>query len=154
MKNFQEHPQGSVYRTLRSVFDSMILWYIPYVRLHLIQKSQKYNPTMPTNPSLLRHVVVFKFKEGTTPAQIAEIEEAFRALPAKIDVIHDFEWGTNVSKEKSKLNLLGFTHCFFLTFKSEADLEAYLPHPDHELFKDLVGPYLESVLVSDYWAKV
>jgi hypothetical protein len=106
---------------------------------------------MPTNPSLLRHVVLFKFKEGTTPAQIAEIEEAFRALPAKIDVIHDFEWGTDVSVENTTH---GFTHCFFLTFESEANRAVYIPHPDHKLFQELVDPYLESALVLDYWAKV
>ena len=33
----------------------------------------------------LRHVVLFKFKESATPANIHAVEEAFAALPAKID---------------------------------------------------------------------
>ena len=35
--------------------------------------------------SLLRHTVFFKFKEGTTPAQIKQVEDAFSALPSKED---------------------------------------------------------------------
>ena len=99
---------------------------------------------------ILRHVVLFKFKDGTSPAQVKAIEDAFRALPGKISVIRDFEWGTDVSPEgKSQ----GFTHCFFLTFNSEADRDAYLPHPAHKEFGGTLGPCLEKVLVVEYWAK-
>ena len=61
----------------------------------------------------LRHVVLFKFKDGTTEKQVKEIEDAFRDLPAKIPEIVDFEWGTNNSPEGINQ---GLTHCFFLTF--------------------------------------
>jgi len=99
---------------------------------------------------LLRHVVLFKFKDGASEADIRKIVNAFAALPSKISAIHDFEWGTDISVEgKSK----GFTHCFVVTFKSEADRAAYLPHPEHKKFGQLVGPYLDDVLVVDYWAK-
>src|SRR5262245_60788891 len=69
----------------------------------------------PPEPKTLRHVVFFKFKDTATPAQIKQVEDAFRALPSRISVIKEFEWGTNVSPEN--LNQ-GFTHCFFLTFSS------------------------------------
>ena len=100
--------------------------------------------------SVLRHVVLFKFKDGTSAEEIEKIENAFRALPEKIDAIHDFEWGTDVSVEGIAR---GFTHCFFVTFKSEADRDAYLPHPDHKAFGQLLGPYRDQVLVLDYWAR-
>lgn len=99
---------------------------------------------------VLRHVVLFKFKEGTTNKQIREIETAFCALPSKIDAIHDYEWGTNVSVEEHSQ---GFTHCFFVTFRSEADRAKYLPHPAHEAFGAILGPHLDKVLVVDYWAR-
>jgi len=98
----------------------------------------------------VRHVVLFKFKDTATPEQIKEIEEAFRALPKKIPAILDFEWGTNISPEKLDQ---GFTHCFFLTFKTAADRDAYLPHPDHKAFGKLLRPILDKVLVIDYVAK-
>ena len=97
----------------------------------------------------LRHVVLFQFKADTAPEQIKTVEDAFRALPSKIDAIRDFEWGTDVSVE-DKAD--GFTHCFFVTFGSAADRDAYLPHPDHQEFGSILRPHLEKVLVFDYWA--
>ena len=97
---------------------------------------------------VLRHVVLFKFKEGTTAEEVAQVEEAFAALPDKISQIKAFEWGTNNSPEGLDK---GFTHCFFLTFSSEEDRDDYLPHPDHAAFGEIVKPHLEDVLVVDYW---
>ena len=98
----------------------------------------------------LRHVVLFKFKEGTTKEAIQNVENAFIDLPSKIAQIRDFEWGTNNSPEGLDK---GFTHCFFVTFGSEADREIYLPHPDHKAFVEVLSPHLEDVLVLDYWVK-
>ena len=103
-----------------------------------------------TTPTKLRHVVLFKFKEGASATEIAKVEAAFKALPSKIKEIRDFEWGLNNSPEG--LNQ-GFTHCYFLTFSSEADRAIYLPHPDHKAFGALLGPVLDKVLVVDYWLK-
>jgi len=69
---------------------------------------------------LLRHVVLFKFQDSATDEHIKTVEDAFHALPSKIDAIHDYEWGTNNSPEG--LNK-GLTHCFFVTFLSEAEAE-------------------------------
>jgi hypothetical protein len=98
----------------------------------------------------LRHVVLFKFKDGTTEAEIKKVEEAFRALPSKIKEIKGFEWGTNNSPEG--LNQ-GFTHCFFLTFANEEGRAIYLPHPAHKAFGEVLRPYLDKVLVIDYWVQ-
>jgi hypothetical protein len=99
---------------------------------------------------MLRHVVLFKFKDGTTAAQIDEVVDAFRALKGKIDVIQDFEYGTDVSLENKAQ---GFTHCFFATFRDEKGRDTYLPHPAHKAFGELVRPRLDKVLVVDYWVK-
>lgn len=99
----------------------------------------------------LRHVVLFKFKETSTPADVKTIVDAFRGLPARIKEIKGFEWGTNVSPEgKSE----GLTHCFLVTFASEADRDAYLPHPAHKEFVAIVGPHVEKVCVVDYWTQL
>lgn len=102
------------------------------------------------NKKVLRHVVMFSFKQGTTTEQIRQIEKAFAELPKKINTIIDFEWGTNNSPENLSQ---GFTHCFFLSFKDEAGRAAYLPHPDHKAFGAMLGPVLDKVLVVDYWAQ-
>lgn len=99
---------------------------------------------------LLRHVVLFSFVDEATPEDVQAIEEAFAALPGQIDAIHDFEWGTDVSVENAAR---GYSHCFFVTFKSAEDRDAYLPHPAHKAFGQLIRPHLDQVLVLDYWAQ-
>lgn len=99
---------------------------------------------------LLRHVVMFDFKEDATEAEIQKVVDAFKALPSKIPQIADFEYGVNNSPEG--LNE-GLTHCFLVTFKSEADRAAYLPHPAHQAFVKLLKPHLERPVVIDYWAR-
>jgi hypothetical protein len=98
----------------------------------------------------LRHVVFFKFKEGTSAETLKTITDAFAALPSKIDVIKDFEWGTDVGVENLSK---GFTHCFFVTFADAAGRDAYLPHAAHKEFVDLVKPHLDDVCVVDYVPK-
>jgi hypothetical protein len=107
-------------------------------------------PRISADEPVLRHVVIFKFKESATPAQIKQVEDAFRALPGKIKQVKSFEWGTNVSPE----NLAqGYTHCFLLTFSSDKDRDAYLVDPAHKAFGQLLGPYLDKAFVVDFWVK-
>jgi len=108
-------------------------------------------PVMPTSmqkDSTLRHIVLFKFKETTTKKELKAITDAFGKLPSKIKEIKAFEWGLNNSPEGLDK---GFTHCFLVTFGSEADREVYLPHPNHKAFVDLASPFIDDVLVVDYW---
>lgn len=97
-----------------------------------------------------RHIVLFRFKADAPAADVQKVEKAFAALKGKIDLIQDFEWGTNVSPE-GKAD--GYTHCFFVTFKSKADLEKYLPHPEHKKFGASLKGLIDKVLVVDYVAK-
>ena len=80
---------------------------------------------------LLRHVVLFKYKDESSAEDIAMINQKFMDLQDSIPQIVDFEWGTNNSPENIND---GFTHCYFLTFASEEDRDAYLPHPAHKAF--------------------
>jgi hypothetical protein len=103
-----------------------------------------------TSKKMLRHVVLFKFKDSATPAQVKEVEDAFRKVPTQIKEVKGFEWGTNNSPEGLAQ---GFTHAFLVSFESEAAREVYLPHPDHKAFVKVLEPHLDKVLVIDYWTK-
>lgn len=98
----------------------------------------------------LRHVVLFGWKAGADSAAVAKAIHGFKALPAQISQIKQFEWGTNNSPEN--LNQ-GLTHCFLLTFHSEQDRDAYLVHPAHKAFGNLLTGILDKVTVVDYWAE-
>src|SRR5688500_2465557 len=84
---------------------------------------------------LLRHVVMFKFKDSSSRADVKRVEDAYAGLTQKNSLIKDFEWGTNNSPEN--LNQ-GHTHCFFVTVTSEKERDAYLIHPDHKAFVDVL----------------
>lgn len=97
---------------------------------------------------MLRHMVLYKFKDDLKPAQVQEVVDAFAALPGKIDSIASFEHGTNVSPEgKSE----GLTHAFVVTFRDEAGRDAYLVHPAHLEYVQVVRDKREKVVVFDYW---
>ena len=102
------------------------------------------------NEKVLRHVVLFKFKDTSTAADVKKVEDAFAELATKLPQIKGYEWGKNNSPEN--LNQ-GLTHCFLLTFSSEKDRDAYLVHPDHKAFGKVLGPHLDKVTVVDYWTE-
>ncbi|MFD2572625.1 Dabb family protein [Spirosoma soli] len=104
-------------------------------------------PRKPMKNAVVQHIVLFKFKPETTPERVKEIVAAFEALPSKIKEIKGFQWGTNNSPEK--LNK-GLTHAFILTFDSEKDRDAYLPHPAHKEFGKTLGSSLDDVTVVDF----
>ncbi len=97
---------------------------------------------------VLRHIVLYKFKEGLPAADVQKVIDTFAALPSKIDTIVDFEHGDNVSPEgKSE----GLTHAFVVSFRDEAGRDAYLKHPAHLDYVDVVKNRREKVVVFDYW---
>ncbi|MHA7128177.1 Dabb family protein [Algoriphagus namhaensis] len=116
----------------------------------LLGKDLSTEPPLQQPDSVLRHVVYFSFKDGSTEADIQEVVDAFRDLKGKIPGIMGFEWGVNSSPEG--LNR-GFTHAFILTFHSSQFRDEYLPHPDHKAFGDVLRPHMKDVLVVDYWAR-
>lgn len=102
-----------------------------------------------TQEGPVRHVVVFKYKDGTSAEQIQQVTDAFRALKDRIPGIIAFEHGVNDSPEGRSL---GFTHVYLLTFEDAAARDQYLPHPEHQAFGELLGRLgvLDDVFVVDY----
>jgi hypothetical protein len=108
-------------------------------------------PSVATEPQrLLRHVVLVKFKDGSTPEQIRALETAFAGLKMQLpELIRDFEFGVNNSPEALSE---GLTHCFLLSFASEKDRDAYLIHPIHKAFVEQYAKKdVDKAVVVDYW---
>lgn len=95
----------------------------------------------------VRHVVHFKFKKEATPERIKAITDAFAALKGKISEVESLEWGTDSSPEGLGK---GFTHCWIVSFKDAKGRDAYLVHPEHKAFVDLLLPSLDEALVVDF----
>jgi Stress responsive A/B Barrel Domain len=98
---------------------------------------------------MIRHVVLFQWKAGTSEAKIAECFRELAALKGKIPGLQQFEGGPYSSPEG--LNQ-GYTHGFIMTFADAASRNAYLPHPEHERVKAIVGPNLQTVVAFDFEA--
>jgi hypothetical protein len=100
---------------------------------------------------VLRHVILCKFKEDTTPEEITHLGDEFRTLTTvKVPQVKEYEWGTNVSKENLDH---GYTHCCILTFDNEQDRDTYLVHADHLAYADIFKPHLAAITVVDFWAQ-
>ena len=104
-------------------------------------------PTVSADERPVHHVVLFQFKEGTSPSDIAEVSRRFAQLPNDIAGVRGFQWGTNNSPEG--LND-GLTHAYVLTFENQAALDAYGPHERHQAFVEFALPKVEKVFVNDF----
>ncbi len=97
---------------------------------------------------VLKHIVMYKFHDTLTAAQVEEVVDAFNKMTKQIDTVIGYEHGTNVSQEmKSE----GFTHVFVVTFKDEAGRATYLKHAAHDTYVALAKGRREKVIVLDYW---
>ena len=94
-----------------------------------------------------RHVVTFKYGAGVPPNRIADITERFAALRDSIPGVTAFEHGVNNSPEGLNKDI---THVYLLTFADAAARDAYLPHPAHQRFVELLDGAVEDVFVIDY----
>jgi hypothetical protein len=120
----------------------LLLFFVLPVFMPLVAHAQK---------QAVRHIVVFKYKPGTTPEQIKQVTDAFRDLRKKIPGIVGFEDGVNNSPEGKNL---GFTHVYMVTFEDAKARDAYLPHPEHKKFGQLLGQLgvVSDVFVVDFAA--
>lgn len=118
---------------------------LPLTACHSQPKCEN-GPAMKT-ASVYRHVVAFKFKASATDEQIQGIVDGFADLQNQIDTIIGYEHGVNVSPEGLDQ---GFTHVFIVTFRDQAGLEVYLPHPAHKAFVDQLLPLLDQPFVVDF----
>lgn len=95
----------------------------------------------------VRHVVHFKFKADATAEQIKHITDEFAALKTKISLVESLEWGINSSPEGLSKD---FKYCWIVSFKNTQDRDAYLVHPAHKAFVEILKPILDDVMVVDF----
>ena len=95
----------------------------------------------------VKHVVLFKFKDGTSQEKLDEVFDALLDLTETVEGIDDYVSGANSSPEG--LNK-GFTHACVISFHDAAARDAYLSHPEHDNFKNLALPLIEDIAVVDF----
>jgi hypothetical protein len=97
--------------------------------------------------SKVKHIVLLKFKDGTTEEQIGKFFDDVLDLSESVPGIDDYVSGTNCSLENKNQ---GMTHGFIMTFSDVAARDAYIVHPEHERFKTMAKDVIENVLIFDF----
>ena len=124
-------------------------WRVGKVETYLSSLTMRASPAPRETLTMLRHLVLLRFKPTASAADIGSIEAAFCALRTLVPGVSGLEWGTDASPEGLAK---GFTHAFMLSFADAAHRDAYLPHPAHQAFVAQLKPVLDDVLVLDYEA--
>ena len=76
----------------------------------------------------IKHIVLLKFKQDTSEAQIENLMNDLANLKLELSGIEEFSWGKYNSHEG--LNQ-GFTHGFEMLFTNSHYRDDYLTHPKH-----------------------
>jgi hypothetical protein len=97
--------------------------------------------------SKVKHIALIKFKNGTPQDEVEKCFNEILDITESIPGIEDYVSGMNSSPEG--LNQ-GYTHGFVMTFENAAARDVYLTHPEHERFKALILPHVETVVVFDF----
>jgi hypothetical protein len=97
--------------------------------------------------SKVKHIVLLKFKEGTSDEQISKFFEDVLDLSETVPGIDDYVSGVNCSPEGRNMEL---TNGFIMTFADVAARDAYIVHPEHERFKTMALGIVDTVLIFDF----
>lgn len=86
---------------------------------------------------MLRHIACFRWREGTTDAQVELLAELLAALPAAIPEIRRYHFGRD-----ARLAAGNFDFAVVADFDDAGGWSTYLSHPDHQN----VVAYLDSMV--------
>ena len=88
---------------------------------------------------MLRHIVLFKFKEENKAQNVAVTKAMLDALPEKIAEIWHSETYVDVGVKSDNYDLM-----LVSDFEDAAALERYIIHPDHKAVGAFMVPVRES----------
>ena len=97
--------------------------------------------------SKVKHIVLLKFKDGTSEEQISSFFDEVLDISETVAGVEDYVSGFNSSPENQNQ---GLTHGFVMTFSDAAVRDAYLSDVEHERYKSLAAPLVESSVVFDF----
>ncbi len=95
---------------------------------------------------MLNHVVLMKFKPGTSDADIRELETLLNDLPNKIMEIQVYEFGRDVLRSDRS-----YDFAIVSLFANVPALERYQKHPDHLPVAARIKAMCEHLVVVDFF---
>jgi hypothetical protein len=94
---------------------------------------------------MIKHVVFFKFKPEAGSAEIADLENSLRALPAVIPEIREFVVGRDVVRSERSYDL-----ALISAFDDLSAMNRYQVHPDHQAVVAKVKALCNGVVAVDF----
>lgn len=76
---------------------------------------------------MIRHVAVFRWQDGTTPAQVDAVHSGLAALPAQIPSIRAYTHGPDLQLGEGR-----WDYAVVGDFEDAAGYQAYVDHPAHK----------------------
>ena len=91
---------------------------------------------------MIRHIALFRFKEGTTPDTIDHIDAALATLPDIMPEVIAFTTGRDAGITDGS-----WDYAVVSDLASVEDYRTYASHPDHvDIVKTVVGPHVEQAV--------
>jgi hypothetical protein len=96
---------------------------------------------------MVRHILLLQQRADATAAEIDGCRVALDGLVGAVPGLVNCHWGHNVAPEERRG---GFTHGFTMDFVDRASLDAYQPHPQHQIAAAKVRATFERIIVFDF----
>ncbi len=94
---------------------------------------------------MIKHVVMWTFKDAVAEADKLEMKRRLEALKATVPTLGEIEVGLDVLNKEASMDMV-----LNSTFQSLEDLAAYAIHPEHLKVVDFVKPLVCGRAVVDY----
>ncbi|NEW60127.1 Dabb family protein [Sulfurovum sp. bin170] len=94
---------------------------------------------------MVKHIVMFDFKDENKQENIAKAKEMLEALEDTVPSLNSMEVGINFSEEARAMDLSIYTE-----FDDKAGLEAYAIHSEHLKVVEFIKTVVIGSKVSDY----
>ncbi len=94
---------------------------------------------------MIRHIVLFKLKNGIGKEGREELVESLKGLKGKIPLVRELEVGSDVAGKSNSYDI-----ALNSLFDSFEDVEAYSVHPDHITVVEMVKELCQSSIKVDF----
>jgi hypothetical protein len=96
---------------------------------------------------MVRHILLLQQRPDATADDIDACRIALTGLVGPVPGLVNCHWGPNIAPEERRG---GFSHGFSMDFVDRASLDAYHPHPQHQIAAAKVRATFERIVVFDF----
>ncbi len=90
---------------------------------------------------MLHHMVMFRFKPGTTQDQIGAITDGLASLPGQIEVLDDYRFGPDAGITEGS-----WDYGVSAKFVNESEYAVYATDPAHtEIIRSTITPVVDEI---------